>query len=138
MSLSIVLFGALAFLAQSANSPGAAAPRPNPETLLEEVVADPPGDVQVGMDIYLLPPRAADTAVEALPGHRHPGHMYVYVLEGEVRSKLDDQPAANFTAGQAWIEQPGQLHRIHNMSSDRPARLLVVRLEPAPVSASKN
>lgn len=138
MSPVAVLFGAIAFLAHSPDSPGALASRPNPETLLEEVVPDPSGDVQVGMDVYVLAPRTGQTAVEALPGHRHPGHMYVYVLEGEVRSKLDDDPAANFTVGQAWLEQPGQLHRIHNLSSDRPARLLVVRLDPAPPSATKN
>lgn len=67
------------------------------------------------------------------PGARAAPHLhgnafvYAYVLEGAVRSQLDDQPAAVYRAGDSWEEEPGARHKVtENMSSSRPARLLVV------------
>ena len=69
------------------------------------------------------------TAVEVTyqPGqssaaHRHPGITIAYVLEGEVRSKIGDQPEQTYTAGQMFLETPGQLHAVsRNASDSRPA-----------------
>lgn len=76
----------------------------------------------------------AVTAVEVTyaPGassapHRHPGITIVYVLEGEVRSKVGDGPEQTYTAGQMFLETPGQLHAVSgNASTTRPARLLAI------------
>ncbi|WP_261994765.1 cupin domain-containing protein [Streptomyces sp. ME109] len=63
----------------------------------------------------------------ALP-HRH-GHafVYAYVLEGTVRSKLDDKPVTTYHQGENWVEQPGAHHVLtENTSRTKPAKLLVV------------
>jgi quercetin dioxygenase-like cupin family protein len=74
------------------------------------------------------------TAVEVLyapgessPSHRHPGITIAYVLEGEIRSKVGDEPEKTYTAGQMFLETPGQLHAVSaNASATQPARLLAV------------
>src|SRR5262249_8356724 len=78
----------------------------------------------------------AGTAVEVsyAPGesstaHRHPGITIAYVLEGEIRSKVGDEPEATYTVGQMFLETPGQLHAVsRNASKDRPAKLLAILL----------
>jgi quercetin dioxygenase-like cupin family protein len=61
------------------------------------------------------------------PPHSHPGVTIVYVLEGEVRSKVGDGPEQTYTAGQMFLETPGQLHAVSgNASTTRPARLLAI------------
>ena len=66
---------------------------------------------------------------ESSASHRHPGITIAYVLEGEIRSKVGDEPEKSYTAGQMFLETPGQLHAVsRNASSTRPARLLAVLL----------
>ncbi|SIR57514.1 cupin domain-containing protein [Micromonospora avicenniae] len=69
-----------------------------------------------------LPPNAS-----AAP-HRHgQAFVYAYVLEGTVRSKLDDKPVTTFHQGENWVEQPGTDHVLtENASQTEPAKLLVV------------
>ena len=78
----------------------------------------------------------AVTAVEVAYGpgersapHSHPGITIVYVLEGEIRSKVGDGPEQTYTAGQMFIEYPGQLHGVSgNASASTPAKLLAILL----------
>ena len=66
---------------------------------------------------------------ESTPAHRHPGLTLVYVLEGAIRSKVGDGPETTYTAGQMFIETPGQLHAVSgNGSATQPARLLAILL----------
>jgi quercetin dioxygenase-like cupin family protein len=60
--------------------------------------------------------------------HRHgEAFVYAYVLEGTVRSQVDDKPVSTFHQGENWIEQPGAHHVLtENTSSTERARLLVV------------
>jgi quercetin dioxygenase-like cupin family protein len=60
--------------------------------------------------------------------HRHgQAFLYAYVLEGTVRSKLDDEPVVTYHEGESWIEQPGVHHVLtENTSATEPAKLLVV------------
>lgn len=58
--------------------------------------------------------------------HRH-GKTFViaYVLEGAIRSKVDDQSARVYQAGESWTEMPGALHSVsENASKTKPARLI--------------
>ena len=78
----------------------------------------------------------AVTAVEVsyAPGaasaaHRHPGITIVYVLEGEIRSKVGDGPEATFKPGDMFMETPNQLHAVsRNGSATKPAKLLAIFL----------
>ena len=66
---------------------------------------------------------------ERSPAHRHPGITIAYVLEEEIRSKVGDEPEKTYTAGQMFLETPGQLHAVsRNASATRPAKLLAVLL----------
>lgn len=66
---------------------------------------------------------------ESSASHRHPGITIAYVLEGEIRSKVGDDPERTYTAGQMFFETPGQLHAVSgNASSSRPAKLLAILL----------
>ena len=60
--------------------------------------------------------------------HRHgQAFVYAYVLDGTVRSKVDDKPVTTYHQGENWIEQPGAHHVLtENTSRSKPARLLVV------------
>ncbi|WP_431948029.1 cupin domain-containing protein [Actinacidiphila sp. bgisy167] len=72
--------------------------------------------------IVELPPDAS-----ARP-HRHgQAFVFAYVLEGTVRSKLDDKPVTTHHQGGTWIEEPGAHHVLtENSSRTEPAKLLVV------------
>jgi quercetin dioxygenase-like cupin family protein len=59
--------------------------------------------------------------------HRHPGITMVYVLEGEIRSKVGDGPEKTYGPGQMFMETPGQLHGVsRNASETKPARFLAI------------
>jgi quercetin dioxygenase-like cupin family protein len=62
-------------------------------------------------------------------GHTHPRSAFIYatVLEGAVRSQLNNGPVTTYTAGQSFSELPGDIHRVSaNASETAPARLLAV------------
>ena len=103
---------------------------PRPAPLIDETIERPATAVRVHMEIYSLP-YAPGRTFEALPGHRHPGHVYVYVLEGHVASSLDGAPPTTYGPGQTWQERPGQLHRILNPEAGTVARILVTMIDPA-------
>ena len=66
---------------------------------------------------------------ERSTAHRHPGITIAYVLEGEIRSKVGDDPEQTYSAGQVFVETPNQLHAVSgNASASRPAKLLAVML----------
>jgi quercetin dioxygenase-like cupin family protein len=64
---------------------------------------------------------------QAVP-HRHgDAFVYAYVLDGIVRSKLDDEPIRAYGQGEYWVEQPGAHHLVtENVSRTKPAKLLVI------------
>ena len=65
----------------------------------------------------------------ASPSHRHPASAFIYatVLEGEIRSKVNDDPERVYKAGEAWTEQPGDHHQVSaNASTTEPAKLLAI------------
>lgn len=63
------------------------------------------------------------------PSHRHPSSAFIYatVLEGEIRSKVNDAPEHVYKAGESWTEVPGDHHQVSaNASSEKPSRLLAI------------
>ena len=65
----------------------------------------------------------------ASPSHRHPSSAFIYatVLEGEIRSQVNDGSARVYKVGEAWTEQPGDHHKVSaNASDTKPARLLAI------------
>jgi len=49
------------------------------------------------------------------------------VLEGAIRSKVNEAPERTYQAGENWIEQPGDHHQVsQNASTTAPAKLLAI------------
>jgi quercetin dioxygenase-like cupin family protein len=60
--------------------------------------------------------------IEQKPGsighaHQHPGFVLVYVLEGQVVTKISGQPERTYSAGEVFYEQPGSTHEVSNNPS---------------------
>jgi quercetin dioxygenase-like cupin family protein len=63
------------------------------------------------------------------PGHLHPKSAFIYatVLEGEIKSQVNDGPVKVYRAGENFSENPGDRHSVSaNASDTRPAKLLAV------------
>jgi len=63
------------------------------------------------------------------PGHTHPKSAFIYatVLEGAIRSQVNDGPVTTYKAGQSFSELPGDRHAVSaNASDTEPAKLLAV------------
>jgi quercetin dioxygenase-like cupin family protein len=85
-----------------------------------------------------LPPVSLDgwkmTALEITyaPGqvdraHRHIGFVFGYVLEGDLRFKVDGGEETTYHAGQMFYEKPGSVHRVSaNASATKPCRFLAM------------
>jgi len=63
----------------------------------------------------------------SVPIHSHAGFVFVYVLEGTVRSQLNNGEVVEFSTGQSWTEPPGTIHSLsHNPSTTDKVKLLAV------------
>jgi quercetin dioxygenase-like cupin family protein len=63
------------------------------------------------------------------PPHHHARSAFVtaYVLQGAVRSQVDDGPVKVYHAGEYFTENPGAHHRIsENASKIEPAKMLAI------------
>lgn len=68
--------------------------------------------------------------------HRHPGPVFVYVLEGEYELGIDEQPTKIYKAGETFYEPTNCLHRVsRNPSKDAKTRLLAVVVHPRDAKA---
>ncbi|MER7084027.1 Cupin domain protein [Saccharopolyspora kobensis] len=116
------LTGACAAPDQSTGVPVTTAPPAETLTpLLQQALPNAQGKTFTS-SIVDFPPGARATP------HRHgEAFVYAYVLEGTVRSRLNDQPTSTYHQGQNWVEQPGAHHVLtENASTTDRARLLVV------------
>jgi len=63
------------------------------------------------------------------PAHTHPKSAFIYatVLEGAIRSSVNNGPVVTYRTGQNFSEMPGDLHSVsENASKTEPAKLLAV------------
>src|SRR5437867_13093878 len=59
--------------------------------------------------------------------HHHPGFVLVYVLEGDVITKISGQDERTYSAGQMFYEQPGSTHEVsRNASMTKQAKILAM------------
>jgi quercetin dioxygenase-like cupin family protein len=120
MNRRILLAGLGALLAQS----DASQAQPKPNAIFQHDLPD----------LKLQNWSVTTVEVKYAPGghsnpHRHPGLTFAYVLEGEIASKVGDEPEKTYRTGEMWMETPGQLHAVsRNASATKPARLLAVLL----------
>ena len=63
------------------------------------------------------------------PAHTHPKSAFIFatVLEGAIRSQVNDGPVTIYRAGESFAEMPGDHHAVSaNASDTEPARLLAI------------
>jgi quercetin dioxygenase-like cupin family protein len=63
------------------------------------------------------------------PAHTHPKSAFIYatVLEGAIRSAVNDGPVVTYRKGESFSEMPGDRHSVSaNASKTEPAKLLAV------------
>ena len=53
------------------------------------------------------------------PGHRHPKSAFIYatVLEGAIRSQINDGPVTIYKPGQSFSQLPGDFHAVSAIAS---------------------
>ncbi len=71
--------------------------------------------------------------IEVGPGfqterHVHPGHIFVYVLEGEIEIALDGEEPVRVSAGQTLYETPNKPMIGRNVSATEGARFVVFQV----------
>ncbi len=70
---------------------------------------------------------------EVTPGwtianHTHPGHIFVYMLQGSIKIEVEGQPAEVLAPGDVLYELPGPNMVANNISSTKGARFLVFQV----------
>jgi len=102
---------------------GAADPLKTKVTLIfDQELPNVPGKSMRGVLVEYAPGAAS-------PSHTHPKSAFIYatVLEGAVRSQVNDGPAQVYRAGEHFVEMPGDHHPVSaNASDSEPAKLLAV------------
>jgi quercetin dioxygenase-like cupin family protein len=65
------------------------------------------------------------------PGHRHPGPVLGYVLDGQMRFAINNEPEQVVPAGGTFFEPAGAVHTAAGSArADAPARAVVFMLVP--------
>lgn len=110
----------LSFLAGTFSDRGASAQGfPTARTLFAQELADIEGYEGQIIEVSLQPGAR-------LGGHRHSGHMFVYVVEGEIVSQLEGGEKVSYGPGDFWYEHPMMLHAdFFNPSETEPAKAVI-------------
>ena len=119
------MIGKVVFVAAATIFCMAAAPAPSQgkvTLVYDHVLPNVPGKSIRGVLVEYAPGGAS-------PAHTHPGSAFIYatVLEGAIRSQVNDGPVKVYRAGESFSENPGDRHGVsENASTNQPARLLAV------------
>lgn len=116
LTVAAALFGTSGIAQQTIN-PGA-----NVSVVFDQELANVPGKSMRAVLVDYAPGAGS-------PSHRHPTSAFIYarVLEGAIRSKVNDGPERTYQTGEHWTEKPGDHHQVSkNASSTEPAKLLAI------------
>ncbi len=82
------------------------------ETLIEQELTDIEGYVVRMQELDLDPASSSGS-------HRHDAHVFVYVVAGEIASRVgEDGESIAYKAGQTWYEPPNAVHGEFRNTSD--------------------
>jgi quercetin dioxygenase-like cupin family protein len=107
--------------APAATSTSSAAPRETIAPAFQYPIANVPGKTMTAI-VVDYPPGGKS------PSHRH-GQAFVvgYVIQGAIRSQVNDGETRVYHAGESWTEVPGVHHKVSENASDtEPAKLLAI------------
>ena len=122
--IALLLTVAAALFATSVAAQQSIAPGANVSVVLDQELPNVPGKSMRAVLVEYEPGVGT-------PSHRHPSSAFIYarVLEGAIRSKVNDEPEHTYQAGESWTEKPGDHHRVsHNASNTERAKLLAIFL----------
>lgn len=118
----LLLTTAVALFATSVSAHETIAPGANVSVVFDKELPNVPGKSMRAVLVEYAPGAGS-------PSHRHPASAFIYarVLEGAIRSKVNDEPEKTYKAGESWTEKPGDHHQVsHNASDTEPAKLLAI------------
>ena len=116
LSAAVALFAPI-LAAQDAIAPGAKV-----SVVFDQELPNVPGKSMRAVLVEYAPGAGS-------PSHRHPTSAFIYarVLEGAIRSKVNEEPERTYQAGESWMEKPGDHHQVSkNASATEPAKLLAI------------
>src|SRR5690242_1498342 len=85
------------------HGPYETAPPPDRGVAVRQLMMEPLAGIDGQMGVVLLVEYAAGASSKP---HRHPGHVFAYVLDGAVISEVDPGQPIKYTKGQMWYEPP--------------------------------
>ena len=69
------------------------------------------------------------------PPHVHTNGVMAFVVSGSIESRVGDEAAHTYEAGESWWEPPGAIHHIsRNADDSSPATLLAIYIAPTGAS----
>jgi quercetin dioxygenase-like cupin family protein len=84
-----------------------------------------------GFEVVLVELNIPPGARSAGPGHRHPGPVLGYIVEGQMRFAIDNEPEQVLPVGRTFFEPSGAVHTTNGSArSDGPTRAVVFMLVP--------
>ena len=84
-----------------------------------------------GFDVVLVELNPAPGSRSSGPGHRHPGPVLGYVVEGQMRFAINNEPEKVLAAGGTFFEPSGAVHTSGGSArTDGPTRAVVFMLVP--------
>lgn len=84
-----------------------------------------------GWDVVLVELNIAPGRTASGPGHRHPGAVLGYVVEGQMRFAINNEPEKVLPVGGTFFEPSGAVHTTNGSArTDGPTRAVVFMLVP--------
>lgn len=117
-----ILLATLPLTGASGHGPAQDAGKSKVTVVFDHALPNVPGKSMKGVLVEYAPGGSS-------PAHTHPPSAFIYatVLEGAVRSQVNDGPVTVYHAGESFAELPGDHHSVSaNDSDSEPARLLAV------------
>ncbi len=121
-ALLLTAAAAVALFAMSVAAQESTAPGANVSVVFDQELPNVPGKSMRAVLVEYAPGAGS-------PSHHHPPSAFIYarVLEGAIRSKVNDGPERTYQAGESWTEKPGDHHQVsQNASNTEPAKLLAI------------
>ena len=107
-------------------TPTPAAPRSG--ELARHALTGPFDGFEAVLTQVTLQPGPSPASAQA--GHRHTGFVVGYVLEGQLRFAIDNEPERVVPAGSTFFEPIGALHSTNGAAGGAPARFLAFLVVP--------
>ena len=84
-----------------------------------------------GFEVVLVELNIPPGSRSSGPGHRHPGAVLGYVVEGQMRFAINNEPEKVVPAGGTFFEPSGAVHTSNGSAKpDGPTRAVVFMLVP--------